>query len=114
VSIIRLPPILRPEAGGKREVEVEAPTIEAALRQLVEAYPSLRDRVFDGGELPSFLNVFVDGNDIRMLEGLATPVSPGATILLLPAVAGGMLEEMPVPVEKPFFPMLSIACAPLA
>ena len=89
MSTIRLPPILRPEAGGQREVEVDAPTIHEALKQLVDAYPSLRERVFDGGELPSFLNVFVDGNDIRMLEGLATPVAPGATILLLPAVAGG-------------------------
>src|SRR5205085_12522711 len=52
VSTIRLPPILRPEAGGKREVEVEATTIEGALKQLVDAYPSLQDRVFDGGELP--------------------------------------------------------------
>jgi molybdopterin converting factor small subunit len=89
VSVIRLPPVLRSDAGGLRQVEVEAPTVEAALEGLVEQYPALRERVYDGGNVPPFLNVFIDGDDIRVRDGLATAVSPGSTILLLPAVAGG-------------------------
>ncbi len=59
-----------------------------ALESLVATYPALSDRIFDGGELPQFLNVFVDGSDVRLFDGLDTPVAD-ATIILLPAVAGG-------------------------
>jgi molybdopterin converting factor small subunit len=89
VTAIRLPPILRPEAGGQRQLDVEASTIRGALMALVERYPALRTRVFDGENVPPFLNVFVDGEDIRGLDGIETPVGENATILLLPAVAGG-------------------------
>jgi sulfur-carrier protein len=89
VSTIRVPPVLRPEVGGARQLEVDASTVADALRELVERFPSLRSRVFDDGAVPPFMNVFVDGEDIRVLDGLDTAVSPGATILLLPAVAGG-------------------------
>jgi molybdopterin synthase sulfur carrier subunit len=89
VAAIRLPPILRPEADGQRQLDVDASTIRGALSALVERYPALGARVFDGESVPPFLNVFVDGEDIRGLDGIETPVSPNATILLLPAVAGG-------------------------
>jgi len=89
VSTIRVPPVLRPEVGGARQLEVEAATVADALGELVERFPSLRSRVYDDGAVPPFMNVFVDGEDIRVLEGLDTPVTPDATILLLPAVAGG-------------------------
>ena len=59
------------------------------LENLVESYPSLRERIFEGDELPQFLNVFIDGTDVRLNEGLETPVDEGATVVLLPAVAGG-------------------------
>jgi len=86
---VRIPPVLRDEAGGLRTVDVEAPTVQAALEQLVVRYPSLEGRVLADGGLPGFINVFVDGDDVRMLDGLETPVGPESTILLLPAVAGG-------------------------
>ena len=86
---IRIPPVLRSEAGGNRTVDVEATTVRAALEALVAAHPALEERVLSGGGVPSFLNVFVDGEDIRLLQGLETPVGPGAKVLLLPAVAGG-------------------------
>jgi sulfur-carrier protein len=89
VTAIRLPPVLRPEAGGQRQLEVGATTVKGALEELVGQYPSLASRVFDGETVPPFLNVFVDGQDIRVLEGLETEVGSSATILLLPAVAGG-------------------------
>jgi sulfur-carrier protein len=87
---IRIPPVLRPEAGGERVVAVDgAGTVAEALEALVERYPQLRPRVLEGDSVPSFLNVFVEGEDIRLLSGLQTTVAPAATILLLPAVAGG-------------------------
>lgn len=86
---IRIPPVLRPEAGGNRTVDVEATTVRQALHALVAEYPSLEPRVLEGDGVPSFLNVFVDGDDVRLLGGLETEVATGSTILLLPAVAGG-------------------------
>ena len=86
---IRIPPVLRSEAGGQRVVEVEASTVRDALAALVAAHPGLESRVRDGDGVPAFLNVFVDGQDIRLLHGLETPVDRAAKVLLLPAVAGG-------------------------
>ncbi|MBV8395312.1 MAG: MoaD/ThiS family protein [Actinobacteria bacterium] len=86
---VRIPPILRPEAGGNRNVEAPGSTVREVLENLVATYPSIRDRVFEGSELPQFLNVFVDGTDVRLNEGLDTQVAEGATVILLPAVAGG-------------------------
>jgi molybdopterin synthase sulfur carrier subunit len=86
---IRIPPVLRPEAGGQRLVAVEATTVREALDTLVAQFPSLRSRVLEGDGVPSFLNIFVDGDDVRLLAGLETEVSAASKILLLPAVAGG-------------------------
>ena len=86
---IRIPPVLRTDTEGKRTVEVDAATVGEAIAALVAAYPSLDGRVRDGDTVRSFLNVFVDGEDIRLQRGLETPVRPGAKVLLLPAVAGG-------------------------
>jgi sulfur-carrier protein len=86
---LRIPPVLRPDAGGRRTVAVEAATVGEALAALVAAHPALECRVRDGDGVPAFLNVFVDGEDIRLLQGLETPVGPAAKVLLLPAVAGG-------------------------
>jgi molybdopterin converting factor small subunit len=89
VPTVRIPPVLRPEAGNNRHVEASGATVRQVLESLVAAYPSLRTRLFDGDELPQFLNVFIDGTDVRLNEGLETPVPENATVILLPAVAGG-------------------------
>jgi molybdopterin converting factor small subunit len=86
---VRIPPVLRAEAGGNRSVQVEGDTVRAALGQLLEQFPALQARVLPDGELPTFPNGCVDGDDVRLLDGLDSAVAPGATILLLPAVAGG-------------------------
>jgi molybdopterin synthase sulfur carrier subunit len=86
---IRIPPVLRPDVGGNRTVTVEGETVREALEALLAQYPSLNGRVLTDGELPAFLNVFVDGEDARLVDGLDTEVRPETTILLLPAVAGG-------------------------
>ena len=89
MASVRIPPVLRPEAGGNRIVEMPGQTVREILDALVEAYPSLRSRIYDGNELPQFLNVFVDGADVRLFEGLETKVTDATTVILLPAVAGG-------------------------
>jgi molybdopterin converting factor small subunit len=89
VATIRIPPILRPDAGGNRNVEMPGQTVREVLDNLLAEYPALRDRVYDGNELPQFLNVFVDGSDVRLSDGLETKVGDGTTVILLPAVAGG-------------------------
>ena len=66
-----------------------AATVRDALQSLVARFPALEPRVLEGDGVPSFLNVFVDGEDVRLLEGLDTPATESSTILLLPAVAGG-------------------------
>src|SRR5438105_15541858 len=92
---VRIPPVLRPEAGGQRHVEAAGSTVREVLENLVAEYPGLRDRIFDGGELPQFLNVFIDGTDVRLNDGLETQVDAGSTVVLLPAVAGGATEAAP-------------------
>ncbi len=90
MATVRIPPILRPEAGNNRQVEVEGETVREVLESLVGTYPSLRERIFaEGDELPLFLNVFIDGTDVRLSDGLETRVESSATVILLPAVAGG-------------------------
>jgi molybdopterin synthase sulfur carrier subunit len=89
MSRIKIPPVLRPGVGGLREIESTGATVGEALQELVTTYPSLDGRVFENGEVPQFLNVFVDGDDIRVLAGLETKIAPESVVLLLPAVAGG-------------------------
>jgi len=86
---VRIPPVLRPEAGNNRHVEASGATVREVLESLVSEYPALRNRIFEDGDLPQFLNVFIDGTDVRLHEGLETPVGADATVVLLPAVAGG-------------------------
>jgi molybdopterin converting factor small subunit len=86
---IRIPPVLRSEAAGNRTVTVDAVTVRDALGVLVSEYPALRERVFAGDVVPSFLNVYVDGEDVRLGAGLDTELGESSLVLLLPAVAGG-------------------------
>jgi molybdopterin converting factor small subunit len=86
---IRIPPVLRPDAAGNRTVAVEAGTVREAITALVSIHPALESRLLAGDGVPSYLNVFLDGDDIRLLGGLDAAVTPASTILLLPAVAGG-------------------------
>ncbi|HKI23095.1 MAG TPA: MoaD/ThiS family protein [Gaiellaceae bacterium] len=83
--VVRLPSLLATQAGGQRQVEVEAATLEQALRQLPVA-----DLLLDeSGELRRLVNVYVDGKDARELEGLHTPVADAGEVRVIAAVAGG-------------------------
>jgi len=90
VTRVRIPPTLRDSVGGAREVEASGTTLRELLADLVERFPSLERQVLeDGNELAPFVNVYVDNEDIRTLEGLDTPVRENTTVILLPAMAGG-------------------------
>jgi molybdopterin converting factor small subunit len=88
-SKIRIPPVLRQEAGGEREVEASGDTVRELIEDLSSRLPALGARVYENGELQPFVNVYVDGEDVRTRGGLDTPVRAGATVILLPAMAGG-------------------------
>jgi molybdopterin converting factor small subunit len=87
---VKLPTQLRANAGGVAEVAVSGDTVGEALKALYVAHPELEDRLSDGdGGLRRFVNVYVDGEDVRFGDGLETPVADGAELQILPAVAGG-------------------------
>jgi molybdopterin synthase sulfur carrier subunit len=90
MSQVRIPPVLRASAGGQKLIEVDGSTVGEALGALVAAYPDLGPRLLDdAGGINRFVNVFVNETDVRHLDDLATPLAPGDTVLLLPAMAGG-------------------------
>ena len=86
---VRIPPTLRTETAGAREVEAEGETVRDLLEDLTGRFPSLRDRIWEDGEVAPFVNVYVDGEDVRTLNGEETRVREGAEVILLPAMAGG-------------------------
>lgn len=87
---VRIPTQLRNLTGGQAEVSLEGSTVGEVLKGLDAAHPGLGERLFDdSGELRRFVNVFVADEDVRFREGLETPVQPGQTISIVPAVAGG-------------------------
>jgi sulfur-carrier protein len=87
---IRIPTQLRTFTAGSGEVEVEAASVGDALKALDAAHPGLADRLFDeSGQLRRFVNVFLADEDVRFLDGLATPIAEGQTLSIVPAVAGG-------------------------
>jgi len=87
---VKIPTQLRAAAGGEGELELEAGTVGQVLDALFERHGELRDRLSDGdGGLRRFVNVYVDGEDIRFTHGLETPVADGHEVQILPAVAGG-------------------------
>jgi molybdopterin converting factor small subunit len=87
---VRLPTVLRPHAGGQSTVTATGSTIGEVLTDVVATYPGMAGQVLtDDGTLHRFVNVYVDDDDVRYLEQLDTKVADGATVSILPAVAGG-------------------------
>ena len=85
---VRIPPTLRDEVGGERELVGEGATVREVLENVAARYPALEQQLFEEGELAPFVNVYVGGEDVRTLDGLDTRVD-GASLILLPAMAGG-------------------------
>lgn len=87
---VKIPTQLRTAAGGASEAKLEGATVQEVLDSLFERFGELRTRISDeDGGLRRFVNVYLSGEDIRFLDGLQTPVSDGAELTILPAVAGG-------------------------
>jgi MoaD family protein len=90
MATIRVPPVLRPSVGGERELSVDGATVGEVLSTLAEQHPDVRAQLFsEGGDLNRFLNVYLNQEDVRVMDGLGTPVADGDTLQLLPAMAGG-------------------------
>jgi molybdopterin converting factor small subunit len=90
VTVVRIPPVLRAQVGGEKQVDVAGGSLSEILAELTSAHPGLRTQLFtDDGELNRFVNVYVDGQDARYLEGLETRVRDGDVVMILPAMAGG-------------------------
>ncbi|HTW41918.1 MAG TPA: ubiquitin-like small modifier protein 1 [Solirubrobacteraceae bacterium] len=88
--LVKVPTQLRAAAGGEAEAKVDGATVQEVLDGLFALHGELRARIADDdGSLRRFVNVYLAGEDIRFLDGLATPVADGAELTILPAVAGG-------------------------
>ena len=90
MTSVRIPPVLRDSTGGARTVTASGGTVAEVLGDLFEHNPTLRERVTQGGELSPFVNVYINDRDVRYLDGLDTRVEADDTVILLPAMAGGL------------------------
>ncbi len=89
MTAVRIPPTLRGEVGGARQVDADGETVGELLNDLASRYPSLGAQILEDGNVAPFVNVYLGGEDVRTLEGLETVVDSGQTLILLPAMAGG-------------------------
>lgn len=89
MATVRIPPTLRAEVGGVRELEAHGDTVADVIDDLVTRFPALESQLLRDGELADFVNVYVRGEDVRTRDGLDTDVRDGDQLILLPAMAGG-------------------------
>jgi molybdopterin converting factor small subunit len=91
MAIVRIPPVLRPSVGGEKELTAEGASVGEILRELAARHPQTESQLFaPGGELNRYVNVYLNDEDVRVLEGLETHVSDADTLVILPAMAGGL------------------------
>ncbi len=86
---VQIPPVLRQSTGGAREVEAAGADLGALLRDLYGRYPQLKTQLRVEEGLSSFVNIYLNGEDVRTLQGTETPVADADTVIILPAMAGG-------------------------
>jgi sulfur-carrier protein len=89
MTTVRIPPTLRAETEGAATIEASGETVRDLMDDLTARFPALKERIYPEGELARFVNVYIEGEDVRTREGLETPVVDGSTVILLPAMAGG-------------------------
>ncbi len=90
MSTVFIPAVLRASVGGAKSLELDGASIRGVVEALVAQHPSLGSQLLtEGGDLNRFVNVYVNGQDVRYLAGLDTPVAPADEVRLLPAMAGG-------------------------
>jgi molybdopterin synthase sulfur carrier subunit len=87
---VKIPPVLRAQTGGEAEVTANGETVGDVLRSLADLHPETESQLFsDDGELNRYVNVYLNDEDVRVLDGLGTAASEGDTVVILPAMAGG-------------------------
>jgi adenylyltransferase/sulfurtransferase len=85
----RIPTPLRPYSGGNSEVKVAGATVGEALNDLTGQYPDLRQHLYDGSDLRSFVNIYLNQEDIRYGDGVETTITENDTLMIIPSIAGG-------------------------
>jgi sulfur-carrier protein len=90
MATIKIPPVLRPSTNGEKEVSADGGDVGAVLSALADQHPSTKSQLFgEGGDLNRYVNVYLNDEDVRVLQGLETPVGDSDTLVILPAMAGG-------------------------
>ncbi len=90
MSTVKIPPVLRSSTGGAKEVEADGANVGEVLRALAGEHPATESQLFsEEGELNRYVNVYLNDEDVRVLDGLGTAVGAADTIVILPAMAGG-------------------------
>ena len=90
MATIRIPPVLRPSVGGEREITASGASVGEVLRSLAEQHPATESQLFgDDGSLNRYVNVYLNDEDVRVLDGLDTAVGESDVLNVLPAMAGG-------------------------
>jgi len=90
VATIRIPPVLRPSVGGEKEVVADGASVGEVLRSLAGSHPQTESQLFgEDGSLNRYVNVYLNDEDVRVLDGLETAVTGDDTLVILPAMAGG-------------------------
>ncbi len=87
---VKIPPVLRAQTGGQSMIEAAGEDVGSVLRSLTDEHPTLAKQLFDdAGELNRYVNVYLNDEDVRLLDGLGTAANEGDTVVILPAMAGG-------------------------
>src|SRR3981081_2362439 len=96
MAIVRIPPVLRPSVGGEKELSASGSSVGEVLRTVAESHPDTQSQLFsaDGG-LNRYVNVYLNDEDVRVLDGLETEVGSTDTLVILPAMAGGPADPAP-------------------
>ena len=90
MATVKIPPVLRSSTSGEKEVSADGATVGQVLGTLADEHPATKTQIFgDGGELNRYVNVYLNDEDVRVLNGLETAVKDGDTVVILPAMAGG-------------------------
>ena len=90
MATVKIPPVLRPSTSGEKEIAAAGDNVGAVLNSLADQHPATKGQLFgDNGDLNRYVNVYLNDEDVRVLDGLSTPVGERDTLVILPAMAGG-------------------------
>ncbi len=90
MATVKLPPVLRKLSGGVKEVQVDGGTIGDVLDSLDRKYPSIKNQLLtEDGQIARFVNLYLNDEDVRFMQGLTTVVKESDTVVILPAMSGG-------------------------